>query len=331
MRPALTLQIQQALDETRILMLGTQVLLGFGFRMFLEEGYASLPKSTQSWMLFELVLLLGALTLLITPGNFHRIVEKGEDTPRLHRLTTWLLGIALLPIATALAILLFVAGEKVLGRTWGIALGVGTGIVALFFLYGLELFHRWRSGTAAHGRRDMNGQAQPPRRTELKDRVQHVLTETRVILPGVQALLGFQFATVLMPAFERLPASSRYMHLAALVMMTASIILLLAPPAYHRMVERGEETERFHTFASRMLLASTVTLALGLAGDLFVIVRLVTGSVPWSLFAMGAWLACAYGLWFGYTLASRARDRSRTPPPRDRWPSLPRARERAGA
>lgn len=316
MRPELTLQIQQALDETRILMLGTQVLVGFGFRSFFEEGYVSLPRSTQHWMLFELILLLFAMALLIMPGNYHRIVEHGESRPSLRRLTTRVVGVALLPFAAALAIMLFVAGEKVVGRTWGVVLGVGTGIVALTFLYGLEVFRLLRTRSGHGGGMDMDGPGQSPQHTELKVRVQHVLTESRVILPGVQALLGFQFATVLMPAFERLPASSRYIHLVALVMMSLSIILLLAPPAYHRVVERGDETERFHAFASRMVLAATVTLALGLAGDFFVVVRLVTGSLHWAFIATGGWLICAYGLWFGFTFVCRERNRARTPPPR---------------
>ncbi|MCE9672603.1 DUF6328 family protein [Myxococcus stipitatus] len=311
-RPELTTRIQQSLDETRILMLGTQVLMGFGFRMFFEEGYESLPRGTHFLMLVELSLLLLAVVLLITPGNYHRIVERGQDTPRLHRFVTRLLEGVVLPIIAALAILAFVAGEKVLGRAWGVTLGLGTAMVAFALLYGLEAADLWRKRNERR-RTDMDDHHEARGQTELKDRIQHVLTEARVILPGVQALLGFQFTTVLMPAFEKLPASSRYVHLAALVMMTVSILFLLAPAAYHRMVEHGEDTERFHRFASRMILAATVTLALGLAGDFFIIVRKVTGSLGWALGATAVFLLCAYGLWFGFTLARRARDTPRPP------------------
>ncbi len=52
--------------------------------------------------------------------------------------------------------------------------------------------------------------------TDVQTKVEHVLTEARVVLPGVQALLGFQLAAVLTDAFEKLPRSSQLLHLASL-------------------------------------------------------------------------------------------------------------------
>ena len=43
--------------------------------------------------------------------------------------------------------------------------------------------------------------------TELSTRIKQVLTEARVVLPGAQALLGFQFIAVLTDSFARLPKS----------------------------------------------------------------------------------------------------------------------------
>jgi len=45
--------------------------------------------------------------------------------------------------------------------------------------------------------------------TSLEQRITQMLTEARVVLPGVQALLGFQLVSVLTQAFEKLPASSK--------------------------------------------------------------------------------------------------------------------------
>ena len=39
----------------------------------------------------------------------------------------------------------------------------------------------------------------------LHSRIEQMLTEARVILPGAQALLGFQLAIVLTDTFEKLP------------------------------------------------------------------------------------------------------------------------------
>src|SRR5712691_9693017 len=94
--------------------------------------------------------------------------------------------------------------------------------------------------------------------TKLEDKIEQVLTEARVVLPGAQALLGFQFATMLAQSFESLPSSSKYVHLASLALMALSVIFLMSPAAFHRVVERGEDTERLHRFSSWMLLAAMV-------------------------------------------------------------------------
>ena len=44
---ALTDKVQNALDESRILILGAQVFIGFQFRSVLETGFATLPVASQ--------------------------------------------------------------------------------------------------------------------------------------------------------------------------------------------------------------------------------------------------------------------------------------------
>ncbi len=56
----------------------------------------------------------------------------------------------------------------------------------------------------------------------LHARIEQMLTEARVILPGAQALLGFQLAIVLTDAFESMPALSRALHGAALLCVALS-------------------------------------------------------------------------------------------------------------
>ena len=140
----------------------------------------------------------------------------------------------------------------------------------------------------------------------LEDRIDHVLTEIRVVLPGAQALLGFQLAIILLESFDQLPATSKYLHLASLSLIALTVILLMTPPAYHRIVERGEDTERFHTFASRMMLAAVVPLALGIAGDFFIVINRVTHQVSSAVVASSVMLALFYGLWFAFPLYRRA-------------------------
>jgi DMSO reductase anchor subunit len=128
-----------------------------------------------------------------------------------------------------------------------------------------------------------------------------------MVLPGAQALLGFQIAIILQEGFDALPASSKLVHLVSLACVALSILLLMTPAAYHRIVEQGEETEHFHKVASLLLLAATVPLALGLTGDCFVVVRKVLDSTPAALVAAGLNLLVCLGLWFGFSLFQRAR------------------------
>ena len=52
--------------------------------------------------------------------------------------------------------------------------------------------------------------------TPLDVRVEQMLTEARVMLPGAQALLGFQLAIPLTQGFEGLPEISKIVHTLAL-------------------------------------------------------------------------------------------------------------------
>jgi hypothetical protein len=143
--------------------------------------------------------------------------------------------------------------------------------------------------------------------TNLSNKIDHVLTEARLVLPGIQALFGFQLTTFLTESFEKLPSSLKYLHLISSCLMALSTIFLITPAAYHRIVEKGEESEEFHRFATRMILAAMVALAFGVCGDLFVVCLKITESKTLSIFVSCFILALYLGLWFGFTLVQRAR------------------------
>src|SRR5260370_27154527 len=100
-----------------------------------------------------------------------------------------------------------------------------------------------------------------------------------MVLPGVQALLAFGFAATLMDAFPGLPGASQALDLAGVACVALATILLMTPAARHRLVEGGEDTEAFHRFASRLLLAAMVPLALGIAAEFPLLLRPIPDSV----------------------------------------------------
>ncbi|MBD0373643.1 MAG: hypothetical protein ICV60_22605 [Pyrinomonadaceae bacterium] len=301
-------KIKTTLDEGRMLVLGSQVLLGFQFRSIFEPGFQKMSEHAHYIKLGGLGLMLVAVLLLIWPAAYHQIVEDGEDTHELHYFATAVMGIALLPFALGLGADFYVGAEFLMGRTQGVIAGAVALFAALFFWYGLEAIGRRthkhevkEKKEMSHKEDDENGGG-----TKLKDKINQTLTEIRVVLPGAQALMGFQFVSLLMESFEKLPQSSKYIHFASLSLIALAIIFMMTPAAYHRLVERGEQTEHFHRFASRMLLASMVPLALGLTGDFFIVARKVTGSDAFAISITILMLAVFYGLWFGYTLYKRA-------------------------
>src|SRR5215212_9626516 len=137
-------KVQTALDEARMLILGSQVLVGFQFRSAFEPGFERLPEYARLLKFGGLILMVIAVGILMWPGAFHQIVEEGEDTPRMHRFTSAVMEVALLPFSIGLGIDMFVAGDKLMGRAGGIVSGVGAMLVTLFFWYGIELIHKDR-------------------------------------------------------------------------------------------------------------------------------------------------------------------------------------------
>jgi hypothetical protein len=307
-------KVQNALDETRMLILGSQVLFGFQFRAIFEKGFETLPEHARYLKLGALGLMTIAVGLLMAPGAYHQIVERGEDNRRIHQFTTAMAEIALLPFALVFGMDMFVVAERLMSWTFATVAGLLTTLVALFFWYGIEALHKPAHQPEAKEKHEMQDQ-QPQENnggTKITDKIRHVLTEARVVLPGAQTLLGFQFVVFLMESFDKLPDSSKYLHFAALALVALSIVLLMTPAAYHRIAERGEETEHFHRFAGRMLLAAMAPLALGLSIDFFIVARKVIESTALAAALALAMLVLFYGLWFGFTAYRRSQRQAET-------------------
>jgi hypothetical protein len=296
------------------------VLIGAQYLTVFESSFDSLPRSSQYVVVGTLIPLLVGAALLLTAPSYHQLVARGENSPRLHHFVTRLIGVALAPFALALGLDFYVAVTKLGNPTLGVIAGLVATATALALWYGLETWQRVRRGKSlapggepppAAANAGGDG-ARPPaeERSKLDDKVKNALTEARVVLPGVQALLGFQFGAMMTQSFDKLPASSKYLHLGSLALIALGAILLMTPAAYHRIVEDGENSERFQRFAGRMVLASLVPLAPAIAAEFFVVTRKVTESV--AVAGVGALLLLAlfYGLWFGLTFFLRARRES---------------------
>src|SRR5712692_7491508 len=77
------------------------------------------------------------------------------------------------------------------------------------------------------------------RRMALEQRIKDALNEARMVLPGAQALLGFQFMSFFAAGFIELPRASRLIHFSGLLFVSLACILLIAPASFHRLAEQG--------------------------------------------------------------------------------------------
>ena len=113
----------------------------------------------------------------------------------------------------------------------------------------------------------------------LNEAATHVLEECRTVVPGMQALFGFQLIAVFSATFEQqLSAAERMLHLAAIVLVTIAIVLVMAPAALHRQTEPMAISQRFIDISSRLLMSSMAPLAFGICLDVYVIARIIAGS-----------------------------------------------------
>ncbi len=289
-------KLKTALDETRLLILGAQVLFGFQFNGAFQELFEELPPPSRYLHCIALVLIMSTIGLLIAPSMRHRVVEGGQDTNASLDATTFFAGAALLPLAFGLSLDLYITLQRVYGSVVGIAAAVGFLVLALSCWYALELVLR---------RNDLMGMKEAEKPTPLSTKVDQLLTEARVIIPGAQALLGFQFAVTLTRAFEQLPAFAKLAHVVALFCVAIAVILLMAPAALHRLSFGGEDAPEFVKVGSAFVIAAPAPLALGIAFDTYVASSRAFDSDQGALMLAGLTLLVLFSLWYAYPLVRR--------------------------
>ncbi len=146
-------------------------------------------------------------------------------------------------------------------------------------------------------------------RESLKDETQKAIEESRMVLPGIQALFGFQLIAVFNAGFERLPATAQALHLAAVGLVTTAIALVMAPAAFHRIAERGWVSRRLINLTSNFLSWGMGMLMLGLALEVSLVTYVILHAVLPAVLMSALLLALFLWLWFLFPLRNRIRQR----------------------
>ena len=150
----------------------------------------------------------------------------------------------------------------------------------------------------------------------LNEEMRNIIEEARVILPGIQALFGFQTIAVFNQRFVELPAYAKDCHLISLGMVIIAVALVMTPAVYYRYVGRDYVTPRMVGLSSLMIRAALFPLAAGLALDIFTVILTAIDRPVFS--AIGGVVAFVFliGLWFIFPISARYRSRARRKPRR---------------
>ena len=133
----------------------------------------------------------------------------------------------------------------------------------------------------------------------LSEAVTLLLEECRMVLPGIQALFGFQLIAVFNSTFrEKLSSTEQCFHLAAIGLVAMAVALVMAPAALHRQTSPQAASQNFITIASRLLLLSMFPLMLGISLDFYLIAKLVLNDTVISLLLAILLLSLFTTLWF---------------------------------
>lgn len=152
---------------------------------------------------------------------------------------------------------------------------------------------------------DLGGRSQ---KLDLGQAAKTLLEECRMVLPGIQALFGFQLMVVFQQAFdEKLNVSERRLHLLAIALI-AGAIALVVPAAYHRQTDPGRVSDHFIRLSSALLLWSMLPLALGICLDFYLIARLITERESLAMVLAMLLLAFFSAFWIALPRLNRSRD-----------------------
>lgn len=72
----------------------------------------------------------------------------------------------------------------------------------------------------------------PKQHPDLKRDTDQILQGIRIVLPGTQALIGFQFIAFFNPVFQELPSNLKTLHFIALLLSITCSLLLIAPVSF---------------------------------------------------------------------------------------------------
>lgn len=142
---------------------------------------------------------------------------------------------------------------------------------------------------------------------QVEKMAKEAIEEARMVLPGIQALFGFQLIAVFNERFHQLPDGKQLLHFSAIILIAVAIGLIMTPAAYHRQAEPGSVSPFFVKLASVLVAAAMVPLMLALAIEVYLLGHMALESEPVSLAIAVVLLAFLTTLWFVFPAVMKRR------------------------
>ncbi len=139
----------------------------------------------------------------------------------------------------------------------------------------------------------------------------HLVTDLRVALPGVQLLFAFLLTVPFNPRFERLSHRENILFGVDLLATAISCLFLIAPSVYHRLHPRRNtiDAARVLRIFNRFAIMGGVALAVAINGSLFLVLHFIYGATTaWISIAATATLTGV--LWYLMPLLGRLREQN---------------------
>src|SRR5947209_976775 len=112
MKSPLDEKLKTALDESRLLILGAQVLFGFTFQGVFQDLFMEVPWSARLIQCAALGMMLASIGCLIAPSLHHQVASRGDSRKPSLQAATAFASITLLPITLGLGASIFVVFDR---------------------------------------------------------------------------------------------------------------------------------------------------------------------------------------------------------------------------
>jgi uncharacterized protein DUF6328 len=130
-----------------------------------------------------------------------------------------------------------------------------------------------------------------------------------MVLPGIQAVFGFQLIAIFNEQFSGIGVALKLTHLASLCLVVVAIALIMTPAAYDRIAEADHVSKRFLRRTAALLTIAMAVFGLSISSEMFVVVALVTDSLSAGIVASVVCATLFALLWFATPwLSRRARE-----------------------